>query len=82
MLYQKSNNGQAKVIQYASKKLTPTETRYGITEKEMLAVLFGMNKFEFELKGRKFLLETDHKALEHLRTKPNFENNRINRWIE
>lgn len=55
---------------------------YGITEKEMLAVFWGMNKFAYELRGRKFHLMTDHKALEEIRSKPYFENNRINRWIE
>lgn len=75
-------NGVMKPIQWASKKLTPAETRYGISEKEMLAVYWGIKKFEYELRGRKFLLITDHKALEYIREKPNYENNRINRWIE
>ena len=66
-------------IQWASKKLTRTEERYGITEKEMLAVFWGIKKFEYELRGRKFILETDHKALEEIREKPYFENNRVNR---
>ncbi|KAF9761637.1 Retrovirus-related Pol polyprotein from transposon 17.6 [Nosema granulosis] len=34
------------------------------------------------LRGRKFHLMTDHKALAKIRCKPYFENNRINRWIE
>lgn len=75
-------DGKMMPIQWASKKLTPTETRYGISEKEMLAIFWAVKKFEYDLRGRKFTIVTDHKALENIRTKPNFTNNRINRWIE
>lgn len=76
------NNGNLVPIQWASKKLTPTESRYGISEKEMLAVYWGIKKFEYELRGRKFHLITDHKVLENIRDNQNFKNNRINRWID
>lgn len=74
--------GTLSPIQWASKKPTPTESRYGISEKEMLAIFWRIKRFEYELRGRNFRLVTDHKALEEIRRKPNFENNRINRWIE
>ncbi|KAI5173419.1 hypothetical protein PAEPH01_1962 [Pancytospora epiphaga] len=48
----------------------------------MLAVFWGIKKFEYELRGRRFTLVTDHKAFEKIRKKPYFENNQINRWIE
>lgn len=54
-------------VQWASKKFTPTETRYGISEKEMYAVFWGIKKFEYELRGRRFKVETDHKALVEIR---------------
>ena len=82
VLLQQTKEGKWAPVQWASKKLTPTERRYGISEKEMLAVYWGIKKFEYELRGRSFTLETDHKALEEIRTKPYFNNNRINRWIE
>lgn len=75
-------HGELVPVQWASKKLTETERRYGISEKEMLAVFWGIKKFDYDLRGRKFKLITDHKALENIREKPYFENNRINRWIE
>lgn len=74
--------GKLLPIQWASKKLTSTESRYGISEKEMLAIFWGVKKFEYELRGRRFKLVTDHKALENIRSNPNFNNNRINRWVE
>ncbi|ELQ75993.1 hypothetical protein, LTR Retrotransposon, partial [Trachipleistophora hominis] len=55
---------------------------YGISEKEMLAVKWGIDKFSQELKARMFYLITDHKALEVIRNKPEFDNNRLNRWCE
>lgn len=75
-------NGKYMPVQWASKKLTPTEKRYGISEKEMLAIFWGVKKFEYDLRGRRFKLITDHKALEQIRNKPDYANNRINRWIE
>ncbi|KAF9752783.1 Transposon Tf2-6 polyprotein, partial [Nosema granulosis] len=82
VLLQTNSEGKWVPIQWASKKLTPTERRYTITEKEMLAVVWGIEKFEYELRGRRFELMTDHKALEEIRNKPYFNNNRVNRWIE
>ena len=46
----------------------------------MLAVFWGIKKFEYELRGRRFQLVTDHKALEEIRKKPYFKNDRINRY--
>ncbi|KAF9752815.1 Transposon Tf2-9 polyprotein, partial [Nosema granulosis] len=82
VLLQTNKEGKWIPIQWASKKLTPTERRYTITEKEMLAVVWGIEKFEYELRGRRFELMTDHRALEEIRNKPYFNNNRVNRWIE
>lgn len=82
VLLQKDRQDEWVPIQWASKKFTPTECRYGISEKEMYAIYWGVKKFDYELRGRKFKIETDHKALIEIRNKPNFNNNRINRWIE
>lgn len=82
VLLQKNVKDEWVPVQWASKKFTPTETRYGISEMEMLAVYWAVKKFEYELRGRRFILVTDHKALEVIRTKAYMENNRINRWVE
>ena len=55
-------NGQP--VAFASRSLTPTEVHYAQIEKELLAIVFGMEKFETYLYGRKVLVETDHKPLE------------------
>lgn len=49
---------------YASRALTQTEERYAQIEKELLAVVFGMEKFETYTYGRKVVVESDHKPLE------------------
>ena len=49
VLLQRDLNGLWAPVQWASKKFTPTERRYGISEMEMLAVYWGVKKFEYEL---------------------------------
>ena len=51
-------------VAYASRSLTPTEVQYAQIEKELLAIVFGMEKFETYLYGRKVLVESDHKPFE------------------
>ena len=53
-----------KVIAYASKSLTDTEKRYANIERELLACVFGAERFHTYLFGKHFVIETDHKPLE------------------
>lgn len=48
----------------ASKLLTDTESRYSNIEREMLAALFGLEKFRYYTYDRLALVESDHKPLE------------------
>ena len=59
----------SKVIAYASKSLTPAETRYANIEREMLAVVFGCLKFHHYLYGRSFVCNSDHQPLEKIHLK-------------
>ena len=52
------------VIAYASKSLTTTESRYANIEREMLACVFGAERFHTYLYGAPFSIQTDHKPLE------------------
>ena len=65
-------------IAYASRKLLPRETRYSTIEKECLAILFGVSRFNFYLIGKEFLLEVDHKPLIFMQSTKN--NSRVVRW--
>lgn len=74
------SNGKLVPIQWASEKLTETKQRYGISDKQVLAVYGAMKKIEDDLRGRENHIVTDHKAL-NLRTKPSYKIYIINRWI-
>jgi len=82
VLLQRNKNEEWVPVQWASKKFSPTEFRYPIPEKEMYAIFWAVKKFEYELRGRRFKIETDHKSLAEIRKKPDFNNVRINRWVE
>ena len=56
-------------IAFTSKSLTDTETRYANIERELLAIMFGCEKFHTYLYGRLFMVETDHKLLEMISLK-------------
>lgn len=59
-----------KPVAFASASLTPTQQRYAQIEKEMLAVVFGLQHFHFYTFGRRVIVETDHKPLIGLKEKP------------
>ena len=49
---------------YASRTLTSTERRYANIERELLAVIFGCERFHHYVYGSEFTVESDHKLLE------------------
>ncbi|XP_055604348.1 uncharacterized protein K02A2.6-like [Uranotaenia lowii] len=69
------------VISYASKSLSQTERRYCQTEKEALAIVWGIEKFQLFLHGREFELETDHRPLTAIFKPTSRPPGRIERWV-
>ena len=69
-----------KPIAYVSRGLKPAETRYSATHLEMLAVMYSLTKFRHYVFGSRFLIQTDHKALEGL-VKTRDPQGRLARWI-
>lgn len=57
-------------VEFASISLTPTQQRYNHIEKELLALVFGCERFHYYLYGRHFKLESDHRPLIGLLKKP------------
>ena len=53
-------------IAYASRALNSTEQQYAQIEKELLASLFGLEKFDQYVYGRCVIVQTDHKPLESI----------------
>ena len=68
-LIQLDKSDKEKVIAFASKALTETEQRYANIEREMLAVVFGAERFHTYVFGSKFIVESDHKPLESIQLK-------------
>ncbi|KAM2953934.1 hypothetical protein FF1_032261 [Malus domestica] len=57
------------VIYYASRTLNDAQLNYSTTEKELLAVVFALDKLRSYLLGTKVIIYTDHAALKYLFTK-------------
>ncbi|CAC5426704.1 unnamed protein product [Mytilus coruscus] len=57
-------------VAYAIRALTDTETRYAQIEKELLLVIFGLEKFHSYTYGRTVNVISDHKPLESIMKKP------------
>ena len=68
------------VIAYASKTLIGPQLNYATTKKELMAVVFTIDKFKSSLVGAKVIVYTDHAALKYLLTKKDTKP-RLIRWI-
>ena len=67
-------------IYYASKTLDEAQVNYATTEKELLAVVYALDKFRTYLIGSKVIVHTDHSALKYLLAKKEAKP-RLIRWI-
>ena len=63
-------DGEERVIAYASRLLTKPERNYCVTRRELLAVVYFCKQFRNYLLGRRFTVRTDHSALRWLRNIP------------
>jgi hypothetical protein len=67
-------------ISYASKTLTGPQLNYATTKKELLVMVFAIDKFRSYLVGAKVIVYTDHATLKYLLTKKDAKP-RLIRWI-
>ncbi|CAN6562554.1 unnamed protein product [Malus baccata var. baccata] len=73
-------NKHSHVIYYASRTLNDAQLNYTTTEKELLAVVFALDKFRSYLIGTKVIVFTNHAALKYLFTKKEAKP-RLIRWM-
>ena len=67
----KREGGKPYVVYYASKTLNKAQRNYTTTEKELLAVVYALDKFRAYLVRSDIIIFTDHSALKYLLTKQN-----------
>ena len=73
-------DGKPYVIYYASKTFNEAQRNYITTEKELLVVVFDLDKFHAYLVGSFIVVFTDHLTLKYLLTKQDAKA-RLIRWI-
>lgn len=71
-------DGVERPIAFASRTLNETESKYATNEKEALAIIWAIKKYQCYLYGNKFTLVTDHKPLTFIKTSE--KNSKILRW--
>lgn len=79
VLLQKTEDGDEKPIEYASRLLTQAERNYSTSEREALAVVWALKKYQGYLDGAEVTLGTDHQPLRWLMTLRS-PSGRLARW--
>lgn len=83
-LSHKMEDGLERPIAFASRSLVPAEKRYVHVEREALAIMFGVTKYQQYLLGQHFTILSDHKPLMYLlgetQAVPQMASSRIQRW--
>ena len=79
-LVQLDAEGTPHPIAFASTSLDDPQKRYGISDKEGLAVVWSTRLWRHYLHGSKTLVVTDHSALTSLTSKRDFTNSRLARY--
>ena len=84
VLAQRDVDGAERPVGYVSRTLSSSEQKYSQLEREALAIVFAVEKFNQYLMGNRFILVTDHKPLvvlfgEH-KDIPAMASARIRRW--
>jgi len=65
-LTQKTDEGEEKPIYFLSHKLSPTQTRWAIVEKEAFAIHYALQKLDGYLHNAQFVIRTNHKPLKYI----------------
>ena len=72
-------DGNEKPIYYLSHKLSKSQCKWSVVEKEAYAIHFALQKLDFYLHNAQFVIKTDHKPLKYLLESP-MQNKKIQLW--
>ena len=75
-----SVDGKPYVVYYSSKTLNESQRNYTTIEKELLAVVYALDKFRAYLLGAEIIIFTDYSTLKYLLNKKNAKA-RLIRWV-
>ena len=76
VLSQMGPDGQEHPVRFLSRKLLPRKQKYAAVELECLAIVWAVQALQVYLDGRKYVVETDHRALSYMQQMVN-KNNRL-----
>ena len=79
VLSQVDNFGREKPIYYASRSLNGAERNYSTIERELLGIVYAVEKFRYYLFGKEFIISTDHNPLTYLNNLT-LTSARLTRW--
>ena len=72
-------DGDEKPIYYLSHKLSKSQCKWSVVEKEAFAIHFALQKLDYYLHNAQFVIKTDHKPLKYLLESP-MQNKKIQLW--
>ncbi|SAL96875.1 hypothetical protein [Absidia glauca] len=74
-------NDKVQHIGFFARALSKSERNYNTTKRELLAIVFALNKFHKYVWGNHFTLFTDHKALTYIHTQK-YQNTMMINWCD
>lgn len=81
MLAQYNDEGFLQPVEFCSKLFNETQRRWHVSEQELYAVVYFVEKWRYLLMDKKFTIFTDHKNLQELFEKSmNFKAGKLHRW--
>ena len=72
-------DGDEKPIYYLSHKLSRSQCKWSVVEKEAFAIHFALQKLDYYLHNSQFVIRTDHKPMKYLLESP-MQNKKIQLW--